>query len=134
MDDFNMMPTAMGDVYVEGWGEMVEEHPTRAAVLQALVNLEIRSFTEDGPLPTQAAIAAEVAENGLKTTSGQIKIKFSPTSVKEIGRHINEYLIPEGYVVARPDHGKKPDRRHGGPAAKWRSIIVSDMLKRQFGK
>lgn len=125
----NMMPTIKGKFYVEGWDVMVEEHPTRAAVLQALVNLEIDSIIGNGPAPTQAVIAKEVSEKGLQTETKHIDIKFSPGSVKEVNRHINDHLIPDGYVVSRDDPQGSGKRR----AAGWKSVIVTDVFRKQFG-
>jgi hypothetical protein len=126
-----MMPTLAGDVHVEGWHHMVAKHRTRAAVLQALVNLEIEAYTQGGILPTQMAILERVREDGLQTKEGHQEIKLAKSSQKEVNRHINDHLIPEGYIVTRTDH-KKPKRGRGGPAAPWQSVIVSRLIRQKL--
>jgi hypothetical protein len=127
----DIMPTLAGDVHVEGWDHMVDKHKTRAAILQALVNLEIEAYTQGGILPTQIAILERVRKDGLQTKDSHIEIKLSKTSQKEVNRHINSHLIPDGYIVTRTDH-EKPKRGRGGPAAPWQSVIVSRLIRKKL--
>ena len=129
----DMMPTDLGNVHVEDWDRMVEKHPTRAAVLQALANLQIRSSLSNGPLPTQKVILQEIITTGLKLDTGeQIHIQISPTSVKEINRHINAHLIPRGYIITRDDYDQNTERGRGGPSAPWQVVAVSQHLRKRI--
>lgn len=129
----DLMPTVLGNVHVSGWDEMADKHPTRAATLQALANLQIESALNSGPLPTQLTILHRMVQDGLKLSNDRtIKLNISPTSQKEVNRHINSHLIPRGYVVTRGDYDQNVGGGRGGPSAPWHVVAVSEYLKERL--
>ena len=124
-----------GAIYVEGWDRMVEKHPTRAATLQALANLQLRAILENQGWPNQLMIVREIIDHGLviliepESRRHKIEIKISPTSQKEINRHINSHLIPGGYIVTREDYDPNTVRGRGGPSAPWQVTAISKFLR-----
>jgi hypothetical protein len=117
-------------VYVKGWDKMVADHPTRAAVLQALANLQIKAALANGPLPTQKIILLEIIECGLRLANGRrLSITISASSVKEVNRHINHHLIPGGYIVTRDDYEQNNTGGRGGPSAPWTVVSISRYIK-----
>lgn len=132
MNKADMMLTDMGAIYIAGWDAMVLDHPTRAATLQAMANLQIRAFMQDGQLPTQVRITHEVAEKGLSLADGTtVPIKISPTSQQTINRHIMN-LIETGHVVTRSDY-ETNKRGRGGPDAPWLVVAIRDRLRATAG-
>ena len=128
MSDENIMPTSMGGIVIPGWDLMVRDHPTRAATLQAMANLQIAAFMGDGQLPTQMRITREVAEKGLMLANGiHVPIKISATSQQTINRHIAN-LIESGLVITRADY-EANKRGRGGPDAPWLVVAIRDKFR-----
>jgi hypothetical protein len=116
----NMMQTIRGQLEIPGWDELQEKHPTRALVLQAMINLELRAAFDGHESPKQTTILAEVNRLGGK---------LSPKSVKIINEHIHN-LIDQGYVVYKPGSKSNEGRRgRGGPASPWRTKYVAPYLR-----
>jgi hypothetical protein len=118
----DQMMTTHGYRHVEGWDNLAQESPTRAAIFQAIVNLEL-----DNTPPTQKAILARIRSDGLRWNGQTIPIQLSPTSTQAVSRHINHHeygLIAQGLIINV--NGEQPDRKsigRGGPTAPWRSFL-----------
>jgi hypothetical protein len=94
------METIVSPVAVPGWVELTEQHPTRALVLRALTDLELKFYCGDlAGMPTRRLILAEAIRLGAK---------LSVTSLQTAQRHLDA-LVESGHAVKLPT-GKAPWR------------------------
>lgn len=98
------MNTTLNPISVPGWARLKRSHPTRGLALQALVNLELAYYQDQGERPTRQAILLEIIRLG-----GDL----SPTSLQTVQRHLDA-LAEMGHVIKAEGRCKSP----------WRSCYI----------
>lgn len=119
------MPTIIGPVRVPetikspGWDYMIENNPTRALVLLALTNLEIKFIQGNGLAPTLDAILKETIR--LQGEYGHKPLSLN--SDQTIQRHLDK-LKEQKDIVTRVPYTTNRSGGQGGPTSPWHSAYI----------
>jgi len=124
----DMMPTIAGEIFVEGWDEMLAKSTTRALTLLAMCNVILRDKRTTKNAPSKVEIMDEIRR--LQDEMGYTQI--SAKSLQAIQRHLFR-LAEEQYILKFrlgggtkvKSNGKKAMGRGGRSRCYW--PVMADM-------